>query len=157
MLLVSLNLHATRIHNQILKGEPRWTKKMASDILPKSFFEKSQRLWRPGIFSEPTEGCHDVTIPVFIKTSADNFEFRKTLRENFLREEFKGETLKQYFVLGKTESITDRKFTEIKKEAAQNDDIIIGKHLELLQSSVSVLEVFATSMLVTDVGDGLIW
>ena len=100
---------------------------MASNTVPKSFFQKSQKLWRPGIFSEPSEGC-DVTIPVFIKSSADNFEFRKTLRENFLREEFRGESLKQYFVLGKTESITDRKFTEIQEEAAQNDDIIIGKH-----------------------------
>ena len=121
---------------------------MASDTVPKSFFQKSSRLWRPGIFSEPSEGCY-ATIPVFIKTSADNFDFRKTLRENFLREEFRGESLKQYFVLGKTESITDRKFTEIQEEAARNDDIIIGKHLKHFQSLFSVSEVLSTSILVT--------
>ena len=122
---------------------------MASDTVPKSFFQKSQRLWRPGIFSEPSEGCH-VTIPVFIKTSADNFDFRKTLRENFLREEFRGESLKQYFVLGKTESITDRKFTEIQEEAARNDDIIIGKHLKHSHGLFSVSEVLSTSILMTE-------
>ena len=106
---------------------------MASDIVPKSFFEKSQKLWRPGIFSEPSIGC-DVSIPVFIKTSADNFDFRKILRQNFLREEFRGETLKQYFVLGKTESITDPKFIEIQEEAAQNDDIIIGTHFNYINA-----------------------
>ena len=108
------------------QNEPKWTKKIAGNTVPTSFFKKSNKLWRPGIYKEPTDGCN-ATIPVFIKTSADNFDFREILRKNFLREAFKSQTLAQYFVVGKTTSLTDPKFSKILEEAEKYKDIIIGK------------------------------
>ena len=108
-----------------IQNEPRWTKKMAGNTVPTSFFKKSSKLWRPGIYKEPTDGCN-ATIPVFIKTSADNFDFREILRKNFLREAFKSQTLAQYFVVGKTTNITDPKFLKILEESQKYKDIIIG-------------------------------
>ena len=98
---------------------------MAGNTVPKSFFAESKNLWRPGIYKEPRDGCNE-TIPVFIKTSADNFDFREILRKNFLREAFKGQKLAQYFVLGKTTNLKDPKFLKIEEEAEKYDDIIIG-------------------------------
>ena len=112
---------------------------MAGNRVPTSFFKKSNTLWRPGIYKEPTHSCN-ATMPVFIKTSADNFDFREILRKNFLREAFKSQNLAQYFVLGKTANISDPKFLKILEEAEKNEDIIIGKFSK--DSSLSVFSIF---------------
>ena len=119
-----------------LKAEPKWTKKIAGNTVPKSFFKQSDNLWRPGIYKEPSDGCN-ATIPVFIKTSADNYEFREILRKNFLRQEFKGQTLAQYFVLGKTTNLSDPKFLKIQEEAEKYNDIIIGNFSNEFKSWLS--------------------